>query len=601
MGIRQKWSEFSYWSVTPDGLDAVQKAQRRMLQICAGLILVAIIGGLTRHLYPSPTAQLLDLATFGVVAVLVYRSRRRMAAIWQRSGEWARKLKLGWALFGSLIGALAVVVAATLVLGNLLNVANPPASRLDITKVALTVAAGVGGVVALVVAYRRQRDLEDGRFVERFGAAAKQLGDSAVAVRLAGVYAMAGVADESAGSRRQQCIDVLCGYLRLPYDPAFGANHLQKRVETASPASDRLVVDPQETSKTSKYSWVRSFAEWRARREPVPPVTDSTETHYEYRLNDRAVRRTIVDVIASRTRGGGPWSQANFDLRGSVFEDVDFSGAVFSGEEVRFDEVQFIGRVSFTGSEFNCELTSFRGAQFSPSVDFSWAKLTGKEMRFDDAQFRVGPSSTKGVRFRNAVLSSSVVSFRRAVLTGVDFNLAVFGARRFKHSESDGASRGESVGGVSVDSACATTFAGATLYRVNFMTAIFAGKQVLFENANIIACDFRGVIFVSPRVDFVGVDFGGGKTVLTEGPYRSAGPTTFGNAIFGPPVPSRLVILKAPPRGEIDFRHPFGWDPAPRFDWSAGPPPPTVKPRAWPPDPGKNPARITIVSGNDDL
>ena len=31
--------------------------------------------------------------------------------------------------------------------------------------------------------------------------------------------AMAGLADEFRTARRQQCIDVLCGYLRLPYDP----------------------------------------------------------------------------------------------------------------------------------------------------------------------------------------------------------------------------------------------------------------------------------------------------------------------------------------------------------------------------------------------
>jgi hypothetical protein len=66
------------------------------------------------------------------------------------------------------------------------------------------------------VAYRRQRDIEQGRFVERFGAAAAQLGDHDVAVRIAGVYAMAGVADESTGVRRQQCIDVLCVYLTPP-------------------------------------------------------------------------------------------------------------------------------------------------------------------------------------------------------------------------------------------------------------------------------------------------------------------------------------------------------------------------------------------------
>lgn len=49
-------------------------------------------------------------------------------------------------------------------------------------------AAGFGGLVALVVAYRHQSDLEDGRFIERFGAAAAQLGDTDVAVRIAGVY-----------------------------------------------------------------------------------------------------------------------------------------------------------------------------------------------------------------------------------------------------------------------------------------------------------------------------------------------------------------------------------------------------------------------------
>ncbi|PPJ36556.1 hypothetical protein C5E45_19225 [Nocardia nova] len=65
---------------------------------------------------------------------------------------------------------------------------------MDATKRALTVVGGVGGVVALVIAYRRQRDVEQGRFVERFGAAAAQFGATDVAVRIAGIYAMAGVA-----------------------------------------------------------------------------------------------------------------------------------------------------------------------------------------------------------------------------------------------------------------------------------------------------------------------------------------------------------------------------------------------------------------------
>ena len=41
-----------------------------------------------------------------------------------------------------------------------------PAAKIDVYKTALAGVAGIGGAVALVVAYRRQRDAEQGRFVE---------------------------------------------------------------------------------------------------------------------------------------------------------------------------------------------------------------------------------------------------------------------------------------------------------------------------------------------------------------------------------------------------------------------------------------------------
>jgi ABC-type transporter Mla subunit MlaD len=57
---------------------------------------------------------------------------------------------------------------------------------------------------------------------ERFATAAGQLGgDKPPAVRLAGVYAMAVLADEWP-ENRQTCVDVLCGYLRMPYQPDPG-------------------------------------------------------------------------------------------------------------------------------------------------------------------------------------------------------------------------------------------------------------------------------------------------------------------------------------------------------------------------------------------
>ena len=57
---------------------------------------------------------------------------------------------------------------------------------------------------------------------ERFNTVAEQLGsDKPPAVRLAAVYAMAGLADDWQ-DHRQMCVDVLCAYLRMPYEPGPG-------------------------------------------------------------------------------------------------------------------------------------------------------------------------------------------------------------------------------------------------------------------------------------------------------------------------------------------------------------------------------------------
>jgi hypothetical protein len=57
---------------------------------------------------------------------------------------------------------------------------------------------------------------------ERFSTAAEQLGnDKPPPLQLAGVYAMAALADDWE-ENRQTCIDVLCAYLRMPYAPDPG-------------------------------------------------------------------------------------------------------------------------------------------------------------------------------------------------------------------------------------------------------------------------------------------------------------------------------------------------------------------------------------------
>lgn len=97
------------------------------------------------------------------------------------------------------------------------------ANSLDFAKVVLAVVGGIGAVAALVIAYRKQHlgeaaeHREDTKlFTERFGNAADQLSSDKPAARLAGAYAMAGLADDWQDGQ-QTCIDVLYAYLRMPY------------------------------------------------------------------------------------------------------------------------------------------------------------------------------------------------------------------------------------------------------------------------------------------------------------------------------------------------------------------------------------------------
>ena len=157
---------------------------------------------------------------------------------------------------------------------------------------------------------------------ERFATAAEQLGnDKPAAVRLAGVYAMAGLADDWP-KNRQTCVDVLCGYLRLPYEPDPGEE---------APASERLA--------------------FRAGRE---------------------VRHALIRVITAHLQKDKDpemsWQRLNFDFTGAVFDGGDFSGAVFSGGTVDFTQAQFsAGNVRFSRAQFSGGTVSFSGAVFSSS------------------------------------------------------------------------------------------------------------------------------------------------------------------------------------------------------------------------------------------
>ncbi|GFH78529.1 hypothetical protein Sgou_31990 [Streptomyces gougerotii] len=196
----------------------------------------------------------------------------------------------------------------------------------DLVKLSFGVVAGAGALVALVVAYRRQRVDEAGAHreatrlhTERFSQAVDKLGSDSPAVRLGGVHALTGLADDAPDdSLRQTCIDVLCAYLRLRYspDPGEGPAHL--------------------------------------------------EEHHHY-LALREVRHTILRLIGDhyrRPKGTHrSWQGCDLDLTGITIDcDMDFRDATFSGGAVKFDGAEFSGSaVDFRGATFSGGALYFRG------------------------------------------------------------------------------------------------------------------------------------------------------------------------------------------------------------------------------------------------
>ncbi len=529
------------------------------------------------------------------------RNKTRLSAFGRRAGQISLFAAIRYALIGGLI--VACVAYSFLRLITPIDDAKG-AARIDVTRVALTVVAGVGGVVALVIAYRRQRDLEQSKFVERFGAAAAQLGATDVAVRIAGVYAMAGVADETDGPRRQQCIDVLCGYLRLPYSPALGGNHQTKDIRKY-PAGERS--GPE------------------------------NEQHFEYRQNDREVRTTIVRVIAEHLQPESEyaWSASNFDFRTAHLEVVGFDNVTISGI-ARFDHATFIGGAQFSGATFAGTAwfhkttftgdtwfhkatfngnTSFSEATFSGDTSFSEAIFTG-DASFSEATFSSDTSFDKAMLSNDALFRGATfggtTSFRSVTFTGnawfhgasfdnsswTWFHEAIFAgdaafggatftsdARLDRVTFTGGAwfqgatfSRGSSFHEATFTKAASfsgatftgdTWFYGATFTGDSSFEKAAFGSEALFRGATFTeTTSFRSARFTGPAW-FHGATFTGNASFAQVG---FAGRTSFALVDFG----SERVI----------FTEPRQWGPPPpEFDWSEGGEgkPANIEPAVWPP------------------
>jgi hypothetical protein len=230
---------------------------------------------------------------------------------------------------------------------------------------------------------------------------------------------MAALADEWV--EQQQCLDVLCAYLRLPYTPQEASTDTPVRTTTT-------------------------------RTSPGPePVTE--EVSSESRPGEREVRWTIIRVIRDHLRGGNPkWAGRDFDFTGATFDGADFTGARFADGTVTFRKAKFTrGTVYFNRVEFSGGTVNFGAATFSDAkVDFRSAKFSDGMVLFANTQFTGGT-----VSFRWAQFSGGTVFFRWAKAAGgtVIFADALFRGSLFVWPDGSESARPPEFGGVLADDA----------------------------------------------------------------------------------------------------------------------------------------------------
>jgi uncharacterized protein YjbI with pentapeptide repeats len=386
--------------------------------------------------------------------------------------------------------------------------------RLDAVRISLTAVGGAGAVAALYVAYRKQRNEEAGHnreqdrlFTDRFTKAAEQLGHESPAVRLAGVYALARIADDSPRDR-ETCMKTLAAYLRMPYS-----------LQSNEAGEDQ-------------------------------------------------VRLTIVRVITERLRPENPeifWEGAELDLRGAVVQETDFSrirvegwakfdGATFEGF-TDFNRVQFIGPASFEDTEFQSH-AMFGATDFWSSADFGGACFSGTVHFLGVFN---GYADFKGAKFKGGG------SFGWKFVEGGDFSDATFlhlvefcstifeGATDFTGTQFEGQAN----------------FLGARfLGNVNFDTSNFTGRTTFAHSKFAHRAEFRAVRFAAD-CDFSKVICSNTITFYASrmtNAFQISAPGTIFLDFRGvdlsdcsPSVDAARVFYNAKTKLPVDFVLPDGW------------------------------------------
>ncbi|MDA3624824.1 pentapeptide repeat-containing protein [Saccharopolyspora sp. WRP15-2] len=304
----------------------------------------------------------------------------------------------------------------------------PPGSKeaLDIIRTAGTLGVGTGGAAALLLHARRQQstelaneytrqanevtrhDAEERRITELQAQANEQLGHEKAAVRI-GALTLLKRLGNSYPDHRQEIVDIVCAYLRMPYKSPVRPDRLRRIL----PLSPRGVKSENKETESG---------------------VDSGLVGVEHEYEELEVRLTAQRFLAEHLRPPGSddgmlvssnfWDGINLDLTGATLINFSLSGCWVA--RCRFDYASFVGGAEFRAAQFG-DVATFIGAEFSKGVTFRNTRFAGRAA-FDRAQIR-GVALFANSRF------GGLSSFSQTVMDESDFFDAWFESVAFPRAQ----------------------------------------------------------------------------------------------------------------------------------------------------------------------
>lgn len=380
-----------------------------------GLVTWAGIGdGLSRIPWPAVGLGATGLAL--LTAPIIVRSRVRA-----RSGSSGPSMTVlrGWMI----VAAAATVGLATwggtawlLSEANRSTDADRPKARVDAIRSGLSVGAGTGGAIALLLAARRQwhqekvaiatdHDAAERRITELYTKAAEQLGNENAPVRLAGLYALERLAQNNP-EHRQTIIDVICAYLRMPFTPPAIATPMPISGESPQASSRDATDGAGATDDLESVPAAEDLADRPHRRQQEELQVRLTAQEILTRHLTRPRDLALVQARGFTARTDHPFWPGHslnltnahltrFTLNRGYLVDANFANATFTGH-AEFNKATFTGEVSVGGATFTGD-ARFGGATFTSDARFSGATFS-RNANFDSARF-LGDAWFGGVTF----------------------------------------------------------------------------------------------------------------------------------------------------------------------------------------------------------